>query len=78
MRTTEEISKEIAMLNELVERLPTARRNLRIVIQTLVEGASVDDVYNQYDTEDNEFQYALDAAQWASGDQDTPPSQGWD
>lgn len=77
-RPATEIASELAALEALIVKLPNARRNLRIVLETLSEGRSVDDVYDTYDSEDPEFQYALDAAMWLSGDSDSMPSDGWE
>jgi hypothetical protein len=75
--TGEEVAQEIFTLNTLCNAMPRALRNLMIVIETLTERPTVDQVYEMYDTEDNEFQYALDAAMWLSGETDTKPSEGW-
>lgn len=77
-RTDEEVQAELSNLRALAVRLPVARRNLCVMIETLEAGMAVDGVYDQWDTEDTEFQYALDAAMWASGESDSVPSEGWD
>jgi hypothetical protein len=77
-RTPEEIAAEITALKALYEALPLARNNLLTVMETLQDGLTVDDVYDKYDTEDNEFSYALDAAMWADGESSDRPSVGWD
>lgn len=76
--TDAEIKEELRVLADLATRLPVARRNLKIVIDALAEGMTVDQAYDAYDSEDNEFQYALDTAMWLSGESDTKPSEGWE
>lgn len=77
-RTDAEIDAELSALRALAVRLPVARRNLCVAIETLESRMSVNGVYDEWDTEDNEFSYALDAAQWAAGDTDDKPSEGWE
>lgn len=75
--TLEEITAEISALEALSMRLPVARRNLAVVIATLTAQMTTDEVYDQFDTESNEFSYAFDAAMWMSGEGDKP-SEGWE
>lgn len=76
-RTDKEVEAEIAALVDLHGGLPFARTNLQACIEALQDRMSVDQVYDQYDTEDTGFPYALDAAEWLAGATDTKPSEGW-
>lgn len=76
--TADQVKAEIAALQELAKRLPNARRNLNIVIDALESEFTMNQVYDRYDTEDTEFQYALDAALWLCGESKDKPSQGWE
>lgn len=75
--TPNQVLDELMALQALSDRLPNARRNIALMYDALKNRFSVDDVYNQYDTEDPSMQYALDAAMWLAGDAITKPSEGW-
>lgn len=77
-RTDAEIETELSNLRALAVALPVARHNLCVTIETLESRMTINQVYDEWDTEDNEFNYALDAARWYEGDTDDKPSEGWD
>jgi hypothetical protein len=78
MKPTEaEIQAELSNLRALAVALPAARRNISVMIEGLESRMTVDQVYDEWDTEDTEFQYALDAANWLAGETKDKPSEGW-
>lgn len=77
-RTEEEIKAELTALEALFIKLPTARRNIAIVAAAINDRLIPDHVYDAYDTEDPEFEYAFPTAMWLVGDSDDRPSVGWE